>query len=415
MTSYITTEQRQTRKLTLARCCSPKSRCVSLQRTAQWLSPAEGGPESSARTKNQDAVGTPEGPPRPLQSPPASRVTAACLTSESRGSLCGSSGAWRHAHSARSSAPAPSPHRHAPASVHSGPRSCRGLLSIAVRVEFHQRNTGRRWPPPSPGRRPGEEPALVFPLPEGRTRVSALSPSVCDAFLRQPLRRADVSPQCVTRKRLGRGAACSQPVAPRLVPVLTPADPSGGVGSPFIGRFSSTQRLKERELLTCSQDPTEGQGRPVQASLGGRLLHVSLLPCLLVTPIQAWPQPPGHVPLPEHNSVPLSSGLLQATGKMCSLGFQCGSVGHWASGPSCGLRAGAGSQPSSWGKMWKASGDTGVTRPRVAVGVWDADWDRQLPETSFHVSPPCQPAKGEGASEWDRAEARACREEQAGE
>ena len=91
----------------------------------------------------------------------------------------------------------------------------------------------------------------------------------------------------------------------------------------------------------------------------------------------------------------------------------------WVTGlrvPPAGSGLGQGiSQPSSWGKMWKASGDTGVTRPRVAVGVWDADWDRQLPETSFHVSPPCQPAKGERASEWDRAEARACREEQAGE
>ena len=215
-----------------------------------------------------------------------------------------------------------------------------------MRVEFHQRNTGRRWPPPSPGRRPGKEPALVFPLAEVRTRVSALSPSVCDAFLWKPLHRADVSSRCVTPKTLGRGAACSQPVAPLLVPVLIPAEPSGGVGSSFIGRFSSTQRLKKRELLTCSQDPTEGQGRPVQASLGGGLLHVWLLPRLLVTPAQAWPRPPGHVALPEHNSVPLSSGSLQATGKMCSLGFRCGSVGHWASHPSCGLGAGAGNQPA---------------------------------------------------------------------
>lgn len=33
------------------------------------------------------------------------------------------------------------------------------------------------------------------------------------------------------------------------------------------------------------------------------------------------------------------------------------------------------------------SGDTGMTWPRVAVGAWEADWDRQLQGATFHVSP----------------------------
>ena len=227
-------------------------------------------------------------------------------------------------------------------------------------------------------------------------------------------RRADVSPRCVTPKRLGRLPAPSLwPLCCSLV--LIPAEPSGGVSSSFIGRFSSTQRLKERELLTCSRDPTEGQGRPVQASLGGGLLPVTLLPRLLGTPapVQAWPRPPGHVPLPEHSSVPGSIGSLQATGEDVQLGLSV-----WVTGlrvPPVGSGLGAGSQPSCSGKMWKASGDTAMTWPRVAVQVWVTAWDRQLPETSFHVSPPCQLARGERALEWDRVEARACREEQAGE
>ena len=169
--------------------------------------------------------------------------------------------------------------------------------------------------------------------------------------------------------------------------------------------------------------PHRGPGPACPGLLGGRserlphLLPVTLLPRrLLMTPapVQAWPQPAGHIPLTGLSSAP-AAGRSGHQGGCAARAFP---VALWVTGscfPPAGSGLGAGSQPCCWGEMRKVSGDTGMTWPRVAVEAWEADWDRQLQGATFHASPPCQPAKGERASEWDRAEARACREEQAGE
>ena len=131
-------------------------------------------------------------------------------------------------------------------------------------------------------------------------------------------------------------------------------------------------------------------------------------------PVQAWPQPAGHIPLTGLSSAP-AAGHSRPPGRMCSLGFPCGSLRHWVSLPSCGL--GAGSRDSALLLGEDAEGVWGHRHDLASGGCWSVGGRLGQAASGSHLPrfTPCQPAKGERASEWDRAEARACREEQAGE